>query len=87
MKQSKHLKTYEVALPGFDGSTDDQFHLVLWVGTDAAEGASFKVFSQVLFNIYRVTMCGEVESNLVDYNLPEDWEELKEYIAKHSIPC
>ena len=87
MKQTNCNTVYEITLKGYNGVTDKTDHLVLWVGTDAADGGPFKVFAQVLFSVYGATIWGEVESNLVDYDLPKDWEELKEYIAKHSIPC
>lgn len=82
MKQSKHSKTYEITLPGFDGSIDATDHLVIWIGSDTPEEVI------LLARAHNAQYYGEVAGNvdcLVDYDLPKDWEELKEYIAKHSI--
>lgn len=78
--KAPELKLFELALPGFDGGTDETDDLIVWVSAPDAS-----VVEQIIDGA-DVTFSGEIGSDLenVDYALPADSYALQERIRKAS---
>jgi len=46
------MNTFEVILPGFDGSTDETDHLIKWILADSAEKVKLRYPDARIYLIY-----------------------------------